>query len=113
VYWRDGRGNASYSGQIYWFDNAWHAWNDQCTEIQFAPGDHINGPLHSNDEILVCGSPTFGRNAQDRIEVSGPSWRGNCGGDAPNFVGTWAPNSPILAMPPSDTSLRNAVDPNY
>lgn len=113
VYWRDGRGSQSYNGQIYWFNNQWQNWSDRCTEIQFAPGDRIRGPFHTNDEILICGSPIFGRNAQDRIEVSGPGWRGSCSGSNPNFVGTWAPNSPILTMPPSDTALRNDVDPAY
>lgn len=27
-----------------------------CSEIQFAPGDTVNGPVHSNDTIKVCGS---------------------------------------------------------
>jgi Tfp pilus assembly protein PilX len=51
-----------------------------CVEIQFADGDAINGPLHTNDEsLLVCGSPRFGREKlqdgtpgmTDSIEVSG------------------------------------------
>ena len=32
------------------------------SEIQFATGDAINGPLHTNDEnLLICGTPIFGR----------------------------------------------------
>ncbi|WP_348788697.1 hypothetical protein [Leifsonia sp. NPDC080035] len=27
-----------------------------CTEIQFGANDTINGPLHSNDTLLICGS---------------------------------------------------------
>ena len=31
-----------------------------CVEIQFATGDAINGPLHTNDEsLLICGTPTL------------------------------------------------------
>ena len=30
--------------------------------------------MHTNDEMFPCGSPTFGRNLQDRIE-SGNGWR--------------------------------------
>jgi len=30
-----------------------------CTTIQFAPGDVINGPLHTNDTMVVCGGPQF------------------------------------------------------
>ena len=28
-------------------------------DINFVSGDVINGPLHSNDAIMTCGSPTF------------------------------------------------------
>ena len=42
-----------------------------CTEIQFATGDAINGPLHTNDEsLLICGTPAFGRDEdQDGRDV--------------------------------------------
>jgi hypothetical protein len=30
--------------------------DSNCTEIQFGAGDTINGPLHSNDTLLICGS---------------------------------------------------------
>jgi len=30
--------------------------SSSCTEIQFGPTDVINGPVHSNDTIKVCGS---------------------------------------------------------
>ena len=33
-----------------------------CTEISFNSNDTINGPLHSNDAIRICGSPTFNGN---------------------------------------------------
>jgi hypothetical protein len=112
VYWRPGRGNLQFDGQIL-FNNQWFNFSDGCTEIQFAPGDRINGPFHTNDEILVCGAPTFGRNAQDRIEVSGPGWRPSCGGSNPNFVGTWTPNAPLLTLPPTDNSLSTIATSAY
>ncbi len=34
--------------------------------------DAINGPMHTNDDILTCGTPTFGRNSADSIEMTGP-----------------------------------------
>ena len=74
-YWRDGRGSQRYydpngdgnqDGQI--FSNG--QWQDYsllpCTSIQFADGDCIRGPLHTNDDILVCGTPNFGRGAAGR-----------------------------------------------
>lgn len=30
--------------------------DSNCTEIQFGANDTINGPLHSNDTLLICGS---------------------------------------------------------
>jgi Tfp pilus assembly protein PilX len=114
VYWRQGRGNLSYTGQIFQ-SGSWQTFSDNCTEIQFAPSDKINGPFHTNDEILVCGSPDFGRNAQDRIEVSGAGWRGNsgCSGNNPTFVGTWTPNAPLLTLPPTDNSLSTIAASSY
>ena len=128
-YWRQGRGSqfydwgppgsgatnqASNSG-IFWFDNTWRRWTDNCSEINFISNDAIAGPFHTNDEILVCGSPSFGRNAQDRVEVSGSGWRGNsgCSGNNPVFNGTWVPNAPLLTLPPSDSSLRKEATAPY
>lgn len=116
VYWRQGRGSLYYWGQIFQGSPPyWQFFSGMCTEIQFAPNDKINGPFHTNDEILVCGSPTFGRNAQDRIEVSGPGWRGNggCSGNNPNFVGTWTPNAPLLTLPPTNNALSTIATPSY
>ena len=114
VYWRAGRGSLAYTGEIFQ-NNSWQSFSAACTEIQFAPNDKIKGPFHTNDEILVCGTPTFGRNAQDRVEVSGPGWRGNggCSGNNPNFVGTWTPNAPLLTLPPTDNTLSTVAASSY
>ncbi len=121
-YWRNGRGSQSYPVSP---DDAWQRQNADgswgstshgsvgCTEIQFVSGDTIRGPLHTNDDILICGAPTFGRNAQDSIEVSGSGWRQGCGGGGPNVQGTWNPNAPVLTPPPSDNALKQVVAPAY
>lgn len=127
VYWRNGRGNARWPSSP---DTAWQVqtsgvWGNQsgssgswetsqfpCTEIQFVSGDHIEGPLHTNDDILVCGSPTFGRTSQDSIEVSGSGWRQGCSG-SPRILGTWKPFSPVLTPPPSSTALKQVVETGY
>jgi len=105
-YYRDGRASQTYAPT-----------GTRCTEIQFAPTDIVAGPLHTNDELLICGSPDFGRNTDDRIEASAPpqGWRGsgNCSGNNPTFIGTWSPSSPILTLPPSGSSLRSVADPAY
>ena len=82
-----------------------------CSEIVFTSGEQINGPLHTNDELNICGTPTFGRNASDLIEVSSPptGWRssGNCGTSSPTFKGTYLTNSPVLTPPSTNNSLKN------
>jgi hypothetical protein len=78
-----------------------------CNRIVFVTGDDINGPLHTNDYLAICGSPTFGRSSSDTIEVSAPpqGWQGRCGGDSPNFVGRYITSAPILTPPPSNANL--------
>lgn len=56
---------------VYGFNNtqaaslcARHYWdnpprNPGCSDINFISGDTIDGPLHSNDAILMSGTPTF------------------------------------------------------
>ncbi len=62
-----------------------------CDQIVFVTGDQMKGPLHTNDDLLICGTPSFGRSAADVIEVSAPpqGWQGysGCSGNQPNFVG--------------------------
>ena len=40
--------------------------NDFCTQIVFVTGDTVDGPLHTNDALQICGTPTFGRIAGRR-----------------------------------------------
>ncbi len=87
-----------------------------CVPIVFANADQINGPLHTNDSILTCGSPTFGRTPSDQIEFSqpAPGWSNGYGcGSTPNFVGTPKAGVPTLDMPPSNQALKNVVLPGY
>ena len=117
TYWKDGRDDLVFDGELF-YDGEWNDWVKKCNRIQFAPGDEINGPLHTNDDLYVCGSPVFGRNSTDKIEVSGqttgtPGWRPACSGADPNFVGTFNPTALKLTLPPSNTKLEQAADPNY
>lgn len=115
-YVRDGRLTQTYSrdGRTY-----------SCTNIQFAPGDVVNGPMHTNDQILICGNPTFGRSqdsrgnqVSDAVEVShnaAPGSRNACAG-GPNVrpggnALKW--NAPMLNLPPSNTALSTVVKPQY
>jgi Tfp pilus assembly protein PilX len=88
-----------------------------CDQIVFVSGDHIDGPLHTNDDLLICGSPTFGRTAADVTEVSAglPGWSyGGCGGGAsPQFVGPLVTTAPVLTPPPTNGSLKTIAGTNY
>ena len=82
-----------------------------CKEIQFADFDAIYGPMHTNDDILTCGTAEFGRAGKaDSIEFTGPApgWReltgGSCTGSAV-FNGPKRAGVKPLNMPPTNQSL--------
>jgi len=105
-------------------DAAWAAENcagprasrpGNCVNIQFAADDEINGPFHTNDDILTCGGTTFGRTKDDHIEVSGPAgWKNpsGCSG-TPDFKGSWMPGANPLNVPPSNAGLASIAEPQY
>jgi hypothetical protein len=87
-----------------------------CTKIVFVSGDNVRGPLHTNDALMICGTPTFGRTPADVIEVSSPpvGWTGECGGtNAPNFVGPFVTTAPVLTPPPTNGKLKALAGPSY
>lgn len=87
-----------------------------CTEIQFADGDDVFGPFHTNDNVLICGSPTFGRTVRDLIEVNGPPGQGfvsNCAGSTADIDGTLDQPAGTLGMPPSNRGIKDVADANY
>jgi Tfp pilus assembly protein PilX len=158
TYWYKGRGSIPAfdgdppnAGKLS-TSNVWQSFSRSCGEINFigpssptsgnsaptsADLDVVNGPLHTNDELQLCGYPRFGRSPQDSIEVSGPGrsltsgetaatvgWRASCSSSGPNVnftttgtlkskLGVWRPNAPTLTLPPSNSQLRNDTDPAY
>jgi type II secretory pathway pseudopilin PulG len=83
----------------------------QC-DINWVSGDVINGPMYTNDQYLIESgqSPTFGRNANDRIESAAPgSAAGDiCAGDScgkANILGTAVPNAQTVSAPSSNAEL--------
>jgi hypothetical protein len=87
-----------------------------CTEIQFATNDLVAGPLHTNDSLLVCGSPTFGRFGKDAIEINGTS-PGYDDADgcslAPDFDGTVVYPAGQMELPPSNMGLQALAQSGY
>jgi hypothetical protein len=95
-----------------------------CNTISFVSGDFINGPMHTNDAFVICGSPTLGGSAADPIEVSGPpvGWfstkdvphsGSSCSGSSSNFKGTMTANSAVLTPPPTNSELAAVAEPQF
>ena len=89
-----------------------------CVVISFVDGDSINGPMHTNDAFVFCGSPVLGRGPEDPIEVSGPpkGWfqtkevpnsGSGCSGGSSDIKGTYTANSPVITPPPSNSALKS------
>jgi hypothetical protein len=90
-----------------------------CEDIQFASGDRLDGPVHSNDAMLIGGSTLF----TGAVTTSLPACRSTNGvppvstkcyrrvnGANPNFQKGIAYRSPV-DMPDSIGDLRQYVDP--
>jgi hypothetical protein len=89
---------------------------DSLLAIQFAGFDKLLGPMHTNDEFLMCNGFTAGRadRPDDRIE-SGRYWR-PCDGSAttkPNVQGTFVRDAPSVKLPPTDKSLATVAQPTF
>jgi hypothetical protein len=88
--------------------------SQKCDQIVFVGGDRIDGPLHTNDDIRACGSPTFGRNGADVTEVSAPpvGWaNGNNCSASPIFRAPLVTRAPVLTPPATNTSLKAIAGP--
>lgn len=97
----------------------------KCSEIEFADADDIRGPFHTNDDVLTCGTPTFGRTKKDRIEMKGQGANGTgyrrvtgsaCGSGSPQFLGSKIDPDDVknLEMPASNAELvQLAKDGGY
>jgi hypothetical protein len=93
-----------------------------CDVISFISEDEIEGPLHTNDALTVCGSPTFGRSPADLIEVSeeptptnhNEGWytpsqllfSGGCSSGDPDFSGELETTAPVLTPPATNGKLK-------
>jgi Tfp pilus assembly protein PilX len=89
----------------------------------FIGGESVNGPMHTEDHVGVCGNPTFGRTKTDRIEFGNGSQKEesvkvgysneSCGEAAnPTFEGTEVPPHEDLQItpPPGDEELAHIVE---
>ena len=76
-----------------------------CTEIQFGGGDLLEGPVHSNDTLLICGA-TFTGNVTSANPVA-PYYSVASGCGQPTFSATAKPRySPVVGMPSTNSELK-------
>jgi hypothetical protein len=93
--------------------------NPGCTPLNFSSLDLFQGPVHSNDALLICGLPTFTSRVSTSYDGSFTSGRnyvrntGACASSTPQIAAS--ANNPQyaapLALPPSNTALSSEVDP--
>jgi len=90
--------------------------NNNCGgAINFITGDTINGPLHSNDDLSIYGSPTFGSTGSDAVET--PGFYSNNGTPQTtcatcNIVGALNTSAKTLQLPQNDSQLQQVADGN-
>jgi hypothetical protein len=99
------------------------SWCKTNMSITFPDWDRVNGPLHTNDDLLTCDNPVFGRDDSDHpkgtdvIEIGGnnsPGWQAKSGcGGPPKFNGTVRQPAAHLDIPPSNDRLKDAALPGY
>jgi hypothetical protein len=81
------------------------AGNGHCATIEFGTGDVVDGPLHSNDQVITCGTPVFGRSGKsDVFEDNGTPFCPG-GGSNPTYNGPTNFSAGTESMPPNDTQL--------
>jgi type II secretory pathway pseudopilin PulG len=95
-----------------------HDWCKSNVNITFPTWDAIRGPMHTNDDLLTCGTPEFGRaGKEDVIEVTGPAEGGYTAADdcdgTPTFHGPVRQPADPLPVPTSNAGLKAAADEDY
>ncbi|MGY4858100.1 hypothetical protein [Cryobacterium sp. AP23] len=77
-----------------------------CTELQFASTDVIDGPVHSNDTIQICGSTFNAQVTTSFNPTSGDRFALPSGCAAPTFALGKPKYSPVIAMPQTNLLLK-------
>jgi Tfp pilus assembly protein PilX len=91
-----------------------HRGYDCGSPINFITGDSINGPLHSEDTLSICGSPVFGRTVADQIQA--PAYTNESGGgcsNSPSMIGTYDAHATSITPPPDNSQLLSVTLPAF
>lgn len=112
-------GNSAYASKAYWWAGRYKysSYNPPgpssgafCQDIQFAPGDVVNGPLSTDDTPVICGGATFNGavTVGGKDPYQGKLWfNPGCGG-GPNFT-QGPPTVKSLPLPSTLASLKSYV----
>ena len=78
--------------------------------INWVSGDTMNGPMYTQDQYLILGSPTFGRGPDDKIESLAPGTNANavCSGNncgSAVFKGTRVWSARLVPLPSDNSQL--------
>ncbi|WP_286345930.1 hypothetical protein [Frondihabitans sucicola] len=85
--------------------------DSDCTELQFGPSDDLQGPVHSNDSLLICGSK-FESTVETGYRVAGTAKPYNipsstCSAAQFTYQAGYAPvYSPPITMPATNLNMK-------
>ena len=94
------------TGKAYCTKHIWENRNYDCETIRFGTNDTIDGPIHSNDTLTVCGTLFKGKvttsNPNTPIAIK-PS---DCGSNPTYEVGTGPVYQAPIVMPPTNAEMK-------
>jgi hypothetical protein len=105
---------------------AHHVWDSTprdtsyCSDIYWTDNDIIDGPLHTNDALLITGSPRFDGPASTTYPACAPNGHGqpppqaSCyrnGGSAHPVFSKGLSYASAVQLPPTNSALRAQTDP--
>ncbi|NCT90866.1 hypothetical protein GXB85_07885 [Cellulomonas sp. APG4] len=86
----------------------YHGRSSDCTTIQFGGFDEIDGPLHTNDTMYICGARFLGFTTSSYKPTSGLRYKkpGGCANPFFKENGAQPDHAELLPMPKTNTELR-------
>nr|WP_194241549.1 hypothetical protein [Galbitalea soli] len=89
---------------------AWAGRSSSCSVIQFSGADHIQGPVHSNDTLRICGSTFDGIVNTGNSTASGGLYYTIPAGCTAGTFNSGAPYySPVVGVPTTNSQMKKEV----
>ncbi|MGN6742082.1 MAG: hypothetical protein ACTHJL_02130 [Amnibacterium sp.] len=82
----------------------WEGRSGSCGTIQFAKNDHLNGPVHSNDTLTICGSTFDGTVTTGN--TGSPLYITPSGCTAPHLGPAGLTSAATLPMPQTNSAMK-------